>query len=340
MEQTSTTISLLVERVVKAFPHDAQRTVVRVSPGWTCFKEIPPSCLRRRRTSRYQPHGSAPASNKTLTGPCSFPQPSTPIAEIALSKRTLRPGCRSGEESIDEEPDPHPSSDCEWSEDDQESSQLATGLGRGPARGLLFARPGKRIAGSGFRLDKRSSEDQERLDILIVRVDQDAGAHLSRSAPSLMSIRGLPASLPRNGQRVRATSQVPPNPLLGQGRGRGGFRCRHLDNDGRRHDDRLRLGDDVRHYLGHRLDLRDDLGLRRLANLRDPRAGYRHRQGLRATRPRYGAKGPDGTRFVFPCFVFVTTKVVVPPGPVTVSVRSVRLARSIWPPRSSPGATA
>jgi hypothetical protein len=61
LEQTSTTISLRVERVVKALPHDVQRTVVGVSPGWTCFKEIPHSCLRRPKPAgitllAYPPH--------------------------------------------------------------------------------------------------------------------------------------------------------------------------------------------------------------------------------------------------------------------------------------------
>jgi hypothetical protein len=187
LEQTSTTISLRVERVVKAFPHDVQRTVVGVSPGWTCFKEIPPSCLRWSRTNRQKSAGSTLARNKTLTGPCSFPQPSTKCARKPQRSHYRSgaedPAARSGEESVDQEPDRHPRGDCERSEDDKESSQLATRLSLDLARGLFFTRPGKSIAGSGFSFDKSLSEDQEQLHTSIVDAEQDAGAHLLRGLP-------------------------------------------------------------------------------------------------------------------------------------------------------------
>jgi hypothetical protein len=38
LEQTSTTISLRVERVAKLLPHDEQRTVASASSGWMLFK--------------------------------------------------------------------------------------------------------------------------------------------------------------------------------------------------------------------------------------------------------------------------------------------------------------
>jgi hypothetical protein len=164
-------ISLRVERVVKALLHDVQRTVVGVSPGWTCFKGIPPSCLRRRRIRKQQPTGCTPAQSKTLPGPRPFPRPGAIIEAEAED-----PADRSGEESVDEKPDRHPSGDCERSEDDKESAQLATRLSLGLGPGLLFTCPGKSIAGSGFRFDKRLSEDQEPLHILIVSAEQDAGA--------------------------------------------------------------------------------------------------------------------------------------------------------------------
>jgi len=99
-------------------------------------------------------------------------------AEIALSKREAEdPATRSGEESLDQEPDCHPSRDCERSEDDKESSQFATRLSLDLGRGLLFTRPGKSTGGSGLPFDKSLSEDQERLHILIVKGEQDASAH-------------------------------------------------------------------------------------------------------------------------------------------------------------------
>ena len=54
-------------------------------------------------------------------------EPGAQIAEVAVSRG--KPGVRSGEESVDQEPDRHPSGDRERSEDDKESSQLATRRG-------------------------------------------------------------------------------------------------------------------------------------------------------------------------------------------------------------------
>jgi hypothetical protein len=126
--------------------------------------------------------GSTPARSKTLTGPRSFPQTSkkgrAEDRDRTIAAEAAGLGGQSGEESVDREPDRHPSGDCERSEDDKESSQLATRLSLDLARGLLFTRPGKWTAGSGFRLDKSLSEDQERLHVSIVNVDRDAGAHL------------------------------------------------------------------------------------------------------------------------------------------------------------------
>lgn len=85
---------------------------------------------------------------------------------------------RSGEESVDQEPDRHPSGDRERSEDDKESSQLATRRGLDLGRGLLFTCSGKSIAESGFCFDKSLSEDQERLHMSIVNFGQDAVARL------------------------------------------------------------------------------------------------------------------------------------------------------------------
>jgi hypothetical protein len=187
LEQTSTTISLRVERVVKAFPQDVQRTAVSVSPGWTCFKEIPPSCLRWPRPADRSPPAAPPHKVKRL--PARAHSLSRPRKGRADRKgRTIEaeaedPVAWSGEESVDQEPDRHPSGDRERSQDDKQGSQLATRLSLDLARGLLFTRPGKSTAGSGFRFDKSLSEDQERLHMSIVNVEQDAGAHLLGGYP-------------------------------------------------------------------------------------------------------------------------------------------------------------
>jgi hypothetical protein len=95
---------------------------------------------------------------------------------------------RSGEESVDQEPDRHPSGDRERSEDDKESSQLATRRGLDLGRGLLFTCSGKSIAESGFCFDKSLSEDQERLHISIVNFGQDAGARLFQGVTPTASL--------------------------------------------------------------------------------------------------------------------------------------------------------
>jgi hypothetical protein len=105
-----------------------------------------------------------------------------PSTERTIEAEAEDQAAGSGEESVDEKPDRHPSGDCERSEDDKESSQLAARLSLGLGPSLLFTRPGKSIAGSGFRFDKRLSEDQEPLHILIVSAEQDAGA-LSGATP-------------------------------------------------------------------------------------------------------------------------------------------------------------
>jgi hypothetical protein len=94
---------------------------------------------------------------------------------------------RSGEESVDQEPDRHPSGDREWSEDDKESSQLATRRGLDLGRGL-FTCSGKSIAESGFCFDKSLSEDQERLHMSIVNFGQDAGARLFQGVTPTASL--------------------------------------------------------------------------------------------------------------------------------------------------------
>jgi hypothetical protein len=60
LEHTSTTISLRVEREVKVLPHEVQRTVVSVSSGWMCFKEIPPSSLQAAENRHAAAHRTGP----------------------------------------------------------------------------------------------------------------------------------------------------------------------------------------------------------------------------------------------------------------------------------------
>jgi hypothetical protein len=98
------------------------------------------------------------------------------------------PAAWSGDESIDREPDRHPSGHCQRSEDDKESSQLATRRGLDLGRGLLFTCSGKSIAESGFCFDKSLSEDQERLHMSIVNFDQDAGAQLFQGVTPTASL--------------------------------------------------------------------------------------------------------------------------------------------------------